>query len=375
MAKKSIINISQKDTTKEPIFFGAPMGLQQYTDFKYPPIFNMFKQELGFFWRPEEVSVQKDRNDFSTLSQHEKFIFTKNLGYQTLLDSVQGRGIKHITEHVSNLETEAFCNWWESFETLHSYSYTYIIKAVYPDANEVFDSIKTDDAIKKRTGSVTKYYDDLIEGITEEMGDMSKKEKIDAQKKQLYLTLMSVNILEGIRFYVSFACSYAFAQNKKMEGNAKIISFINRDENLHLGFTQYVLSRLADTKDEGFQHIVKECEPIVTQMFKDAAQEEMEWADYLFDGFQATDEEQSTGMLGLNAEILKQYMKHLTNKRMKALKLEPIFDTQKNPIPWINSWTSSKNVQEAPQETEKEAYIVGNYDNDTEDEDFSEFEF
>ena len=371
----SIINIDQKDATKEPLFFGADMGLQQYTDFRYPPLFNMFKQQLGFFWRPEEISVQKDRNDFATLTAHQKFIFTKNLGYQTLLDSVQGRGIKHITKHVSNLETEAFCNWWESFETLHSYSYTYIIKGVYNDANEVFDSIKGDKAIKKRTSSVTKYYDDLINGITEGLDKMSAKQKSDALKKQLYLTLMSVNILEGIRFYVSFACSYAFAQNKKMEGNAKIITFINRDENLHLGFTQYILNRLGDTKDEGFQHIVKECEPIVTQMFKDAAEEEMEWADYLFDGFEGGENENSTGMLGLNAEILKNYMKHLTNKRMKAIKLEPIFEPTKNPIPWIKPWTDSKSVQTAPQETENEAYIVSNFKQDVDNDDYSDFEF
>lgn len=372
----SIINISQKDTTDQPIFFGDDMGLQQYTDFKYPPLFAFFKQQLGFFWRPEEISIQKDRNDFNNLSAHEKFIFTKNLGYQTLLDSIQGRGIKHITNCVSNLETEAFCNWWESFETLHSYSYTYIIKGVYPDANVVFDSIKNDEAIKNRTTSVAKYYDNLIEGLSEDDKKLSKKRKDYILKKQLYLTLVSINILEGIRFYVSFACSYAFAENKSMEGNAKIINFINRDENLHLGFTQFVLNRLADTPDEGFQDIVKECEPLVIQMYKDASKEESEWADYLFDGFVPENEEESnTGMLGLNAEILKKYMMHLTNKRMKAIKLEPIFEPTKNPIPWINTWTNSKSVQNAPQETENESYVVGNYENDVENEDFSEFEF
>jgi ribonucleoside-diphosphate reductase beta chain len=373
--KKTIINIGQKNATKQPLFFGEDMSLQTYLDFRYENLFDFFKQQLGFYWRPEEVDISKDRGDFKKLTEHEKFIFTKNLGYQTLLDSVQGRGIKNITEHVSNTETEAFCNAWEFVETLHSYSYTYVVKGVYSDANEVFDSIKKDEAIVNRTKSVTKYYDALIEGITEDMENLSDAEKLHALKKQLYLTLVSVNILEGIRFYVSFACSYAFAQNKTMEGNAKIISLINRDENLHLGFSQFVLNRLADTKSEGFQDVVKECEPIVKKMFEDAAQEEMDWADYLFDGFQG-DSEENTGMLGLNAEILKRYMKFLTNKRMKALKLEPIFENTKNPIPWINYWTESKAIQEAPQETEKEAYVVASFNNDMNMTDFEgEFNF
>ena len=315
--------------------------------------------QLGYFWRPEEVNLGgKEKNDFNSLSDHEKFIFTKNLSYQTLLDSVQSRGISHLLEDCSNPEVEAFAKTWEFFETLHSYSYTYIIKNIYPNPSEVFDNILNDPEVIKRTSSVTKYYDDLINGIPED----TEKNK----KKKLYLTLMSINILEGIRFYVSFACSYCFAENKRMEGNAKIISLINRDENLHLGFSQTLLRLFKDEKSEGFQDIVKECEPIAIQMFKDAAREEMEWADYLFkDG----------AMLGLNAEILKTYMKYLTNRRMKDVKLDPIFEKTANPINWINNWTESGSVQNAPQETEIESYVVGSFDQDLDDSDFSEFEF
>lgn len=356
--EKHIINLNNNDFTSDPLFFGKNgMGLQRYDKFRYKNIFNLFKTQLGFFWRPEEVAVQKDRGDFMTLTEQEKFIFTKNLGYQILLDSVQARGIKNITEYMTNLESEAFANSWEFFETLHSYSYTYVIKGVYPNASDVFDSILEDEAIAKRTTSVTKYYDELINSIPSDTED--------DLKKKLYLTLMSINILEGIRFYVSFACSYCFAQNKKMEGNAKIISMINRDENLHLGFTQYVINKLSTEKSEGFLHIVKECKPIVKQMFKDAAEEEIEWANYLFE---------NGSLLGLNAQILSEYMKWLTNSRMRSIHLEPIFENVKNPIPWIKQWTESKDIQEAPQETEKESYVVGNFNNDINDSDFGEFD-
>jgi len=355
----SIINLKNDvDFTKEPLFFGEDLNVQRYDKFRYPQIMEFFKKQLGFFWRPEEVNLAgKEKNDYDSLTDHEKFIFTKNLSYQILLDSVQSRGIPHLLEDCSNPEVEAFAKSWEFFETIHSYSYTYIIKNVYPNPEEVFDQILNDPEVIKRTTSVTKYYDDLIDNL----GGTEKE-----RKKKLYLTLMSINILEGIRFYVSFACSYGFAENKKMEGNAKIISMINRDENLHLGFTQTLLRIFKDNEDEGFQDIVRECEPLVIKMFKDAAKEEMEWADYLFkDG----------SILGLNSEILKKYMMWLTNHRMKSIGLEPIFEKTKNPINWINHWTNSKDIQNAPQQTQIESYVVGAYSQDLDDTDFGEFDF
>jgi ribonucleoside-diphosphate reductase beta chain len=353
---KNIINLREVDYTKEPLFFGEELSIQRYDKFRYEKIFNMFKQHISYFWRPEEVNLSKDKGDFASLTDHEKFIFSKNLGYQILLDSVQSRGISHLLDDCSNPESELFAKTWEFFETLHSYSYTYIIKNIYANPSDLLDTILKDDEILKRTTSVTKYYDDLIDRIP--------NDSIDAKKKKLYLTLVSINILEGIRFYVSFACSYCFAQNKKMEGNAKIISFINRDENLHMGFTTQLLRILADEPSEGFQHIVKECEPIVYQMYKDAASEEMEWAKYLFkDGT----------MIGLNSEILIQYMKWLTNNRLKAIRMEAIFDKVPNPISWITNWTESKSIQEAPQETEKETYVVGAFQQLDENESFDEF--
>lgn len=355
---KQIINIENVDTTKEPLFFGKGLNLQRYDRQRYKKIYDLFLQHLSFFWRPEEVSLEKERADFEKLTDHQKFIFTKNLGYQILLDSVQSRGISHLLEDCSNPELEAFAKTWEFFETLHSYSYTYIIKNVYPNPSEVFDNILTDPEIIKRTTSVTKYYDDLINSVPED--------NLKDRKKKLYLTLVSINILEGIRFYVSFACSYCFAQNKTMEGNAKIISLINRDENLHLAFTQNILKYLKNEDSEGFTEIVTECQPIVEKMFKDAAEEEMEWARYLFkDG----------SMLGLNDEILIQYMKHLCNKRSKAVGIGNVFEETPNPILWIKNWTESKHVQVAPQETQIETYKVGSFKQDTSETDFSDFSF
>lgn len=355
---KTLVNLNNNiDFTKEPIFFGESLNIERYDKFKYPAYFEFFKKQLQSFWMPEEIDLSKDRLDYKNMTDNEKFIFTSNLKYQILLDSVQSRGIHHLSEHLSNPEIEAFISVWAMFETLHSYSYTYIIKNVYSNPSEVFDNILNDEEIVKRTVSVTKHYDEMINS----MGDSEHE-----QKKQLYLTLMSINILEGIRFYVSFACSYAFAQNGKMEGNSKIISLINKDENLHLGFTQKLLNDLRTKDEEGFSQIVKECEPIVIKMFEDAAKEEVQWANYLF---------KNGSMLGLNSEILQLYMKYLTNKRMVALKLDPVFERIKNPINWINAWTNSSSIQNAPQETEIDSYNIGSVKSDLSESKFDDYSF
>lgn len=353
---KSIINKNVIDYTKEPLFFGQTLSIQTYIKPKYQKFLDLFKEQLSFFWRPEEINVTKDKADYENLSDNEKFIFTKNLGYQILLDSIQSRGISHLLEDCSSPEIEAFAKIWEFSETVHSYSYTYIIKNVFPNPEEMMNSILQDEEILKRTTSVTKYYDDLINNISDET--------LYNKKKKLYLTLISINILEGIRFYVSFACSFSFAQNKKMIGNSDIISLLLRDENLHLGFSSLLIKILSTEESEGFLEVVNDCKDIVIQMYKDAAQEEIEWAEYLF---------KNGSIVGLNAEIIIQYMKYLTNNRMKMIHLEPIFPITKNPINWMNNWTSSKGVQEAPQEKEKTSYVVGAFKQDIDDNSFNDF--
>lgn len=356
--KKHIINLELVDFTKEPMFFGKQLNLQRYDKLKNPIFYDLYLKQLSFSWRPEEVDIQLDRSNFIKLTEQEKFIFTKNLSYQILLDSIQSRGIKHITEYTSNPEIELFGSAWQYFETLHSYSYSYIIKNIYSNPSDVFDNILKDEEIIKRTTSVTSYYDELINSLSDE-SDYEKR-------KKLYLTIMSINILEGIRFYVSFACSFAFAENKKMEGNAKIIKLISRDENCHLAGTQKLLMLLRNNESEGFQEVIKDCEDIVIKMFSDAANEEMEWAKYLFEG---------GSMLGLNAELLIKYMKHLTNRRMKTIGLKPLFEQTQNPLTWMNNWTGGSNVQEAPQETEKTSYVVGSFKQDLDNTDFGGFTF
>ena len=113
------------------------------------------------------------------------------------------------------------------------------------------------------------------------------------------------------------------------------------------------------------KEIAVECEDEVYEIFREAADQEREWAKYLFkDG----------SMIGLNAQILGDYVEYITNVRMKALNLTPIFADRQNPLPWMNAWLVSDNVQVAPQESEISSYLVGQIDNEVDDSDFDGFD-
>ena len=373
----TVFNTEQVNTKKQPMFFGKPLGVQRYDSYKYPIFDKLTTQQLGYFWRPEEVSLQKDRGDYQTLRPEQKHIYTSNLKYQIMLDSIQGRGPgMAFIPYCSLPELEACMEVWGFMEMIHSRSYTYIIKNIYSDPSEVFDKIVTDDRILERASSVTGAYDDFINSAqTWGNGNMwqsdfrdspTSKWEIKDVKRKLYRAVANVNVLEGIRFYVSFACSFAFGELKLMEGSAKIISLIARDENQHLAITQNILNKWKSGDDPEMKEIMKEEEEWTYKMYDNAVNEEKRWADYLFkDG----------SMIGLNDKLLQQYVEWIANRRLKAIGLKPVYDisASNNPLPWTQHWISSKGLQVAPQETEVESYVVGGIKQDVSKDTFSGF--
>ena len=372
----TVFNKEHVDTKTQPMFFGKPLGVQRYDSYKYPVFDKLTTQMLGYFWRPEEVSLQKDRGDYQSLRPEQKHIFTSNLKYQILLDSVQGRGPgMAFAPYCALPELEGAMNVWQFMEMIHSRSYTYIIKNIYPNPSEVFDKILDDDKILSRAKSVTAAYDDFINAAQQygqgnwwrpdwDGANASAEQK--ELKRKLYLAVSNVNILEGIRFYVSFACSFAFGELKLMEGSAKVISLIARDENQHTVLTQQMIKAWQKGDDPVMQEIMKEEKETVMNMFKNAVEEEKEWAQYLFkDGT----------MIGLNDKLLVKYVEWICNKRMRAIGLDPIYDApiRNNPLPWTEHWISSKGLQVAPQETEVESYVVGGIKQDMKKNAFSGF--
>lgn len=353
---KTIFNTKNIDPMTQPLFLGKDLGVQRYDVLKYPVFKDLDSRQMMNFWRPEEIELKKDRADFQTLTDNEKFIFTSNLKYQTMLDSVICRGVPTLLGFVTNTELEACLMTWQFFEKIHSQSYSYIIQNVYSDSKDVFGGIYEDEQIVKRAKGAIQDYNNL-------MGMASDKNKPSEIKKQIYMTIVSINILEAVRFYVSFICSFAFAENKKMIGNADIIKLIKRDEALHLYNTQEILKILNSNEDEGFVKVAKDCESKACEMFESAAQEEKEWASYLFkDG----------SIIGLNETVLHNYIDWLCQSRRKAIGL-PYETGFKNPIAgWTDPWMNSESVQVAPQEHEITSYKIGASKNDLEDLDFGD---
>ena len=374
----TVFNTEQVNTKKQPMFFGKPLGIQRYDSYKYPVFDKLTTQQLGYFWRPEEVSLQKDRGDYQTLRPEQKHIYTSNLKYQIMLDSVQGRGPgMAFIPYCSLPELEACMEVWGFMEMIHSRSYTYIIKNVYSDPSEVFDKIVSDDRILERAASVTQGYDDFINAAHYYDNSMEWQHALEEVpqalegkyelKRKLYRAVANVNILEGIRFYVSFACSFAFGELKLMEGSAKIISLIARDENQHLAITQNILNKWAQGDDPEMKKIMEEEKEWTYKAFDNAVNEEKKWADYLFrDG----------SMIGLNDKLLQQYVEWIANRRLVAIGLDRQYDipAKNNPLPWTQHWISSKGLQVAPQETEVESYVVGGIKQDVKKDTFSGFQ-
>ncbi|ABZ76596.1 Ribonucleoside-diphosphate reductase [Shewanella halifaxensis HAW-EB4] len=360
----------------EPMFLGQSVNVARYDQQKYEVFEKLIEKQLSFFWRPEEVDVSRDKIDYAALPEHEKHIFISNLKYQTLLDSIQGRSPNvAFLPLVSLPELETWIETWSFSETIHSRSYTHIIRNIVNDPSIVFDDIVENEEILKRASDIAKYYDHLIklsqayhllgEGSHEIDGEIIEVTTREI-KKALYLCMVSVNVLEAIRFYVSFACSFAFAERKVMEGNAKIIRLIARDEALHLNSTQHILKIMQGGKDDPeMAEIAKECEQTAIDIFVKAAEQEKEWAKYLFkDG----------SMIGLNETILCQYVEYITNERMKSVNFASPYAEQTNPLPWMKNWLESDSVQVAPQEVEVSSYLVGQIDSSIDDDEFSDFD-
>ena len=372
----SVFDANKTTSHTEAKAFLDPSGgvaIQRYDTMKYRQFEKLTDSQLGFFWRPEEIDVTKDGNDFKSLSEHEKHIFTSNLKRQILLDSVQGRSPTLAFSPIVSLpELECWMQLWAFNETIHSRSYTYIIRNVYADPSKIFDELMDIEEIVDCAKDISINYDRLIElsswyRLLGEGEHTVNGKNISVNlyeiKKALWLAIMSVNILEGIRFYVSFAASWSFAELKKMEGNAKIIKLICRDENVHLGFTQSLL-KVLPKDDSDFVQIAKECEKTCIELFRSAAEQEKAWAKYLFKG---------GSVIGLNEQLLCEYVEWIVNKRMSAVGLPSIYKTGTNPLPWTQKWIAGSDVQVAPQQVQLSSYIISAVNQDVTEDTFKGF--
>lgn len=369
-----VLNLQNKSLPTNKMFFddSGRVGIVRHDQIKYPIFMKLAEQARGFMWRETEVECQPDGRDFKQLTEHEQHIFTSNIKRQIVLDSLQGRAPSDVFGPIVGLpEVEDFIGEWVYFERIHSRSYTHIIRGIYSRPEEVLSSIYDNPHIMTCAKDISKYYDELaFFNATTVAIPHTYAESPEAQhkhKKALWMCLNAVNALEGIRFYVSFACSWAFAEQKKMEGNAKIIKLICRDENLHLAATQNML-KLLPKDDPDFVEIKKECAEDVKKLFQEVIDQEVQWAEYLFkDG----------SMIGLNAALLTDYVYEIAGKRLRNIGIKPWFQVPRDTLPWTQKWIGGKqhaSIQNAPQQTQIESYIVAGTKKDITTDTFKGFE-
>lgn len=335
---KTVLNTNEVDAMAQPLFFGEPLGIQRYDRFKYPIFFELFKKQKEFDWWPHEINLQKDRNDYKILSEAERFVFDSNLKFQTLGDSMLSRSISSLREFVTNSELEICMNKWSQMEDIHSYSYSYLLLNMHPNATEFFDSIIPDKEIVSRANLIRSNYDRILgaEGSEKDV------------KERILNCIIATNVMEGLVFYVSFACSFYFGYRGKMEGNAKIIKMIQRDEAQHFSVTQNLLKILGEREDEGFADLVAASQQKIQDMYVESVEGQKDWCKYLFS---------KGSLLGLNEEVLGGYGEWLADNRLRSLGLKKAFNRKDNPLAgWLDSYLDSSKVQVAPQETEISAY-------------------
>ena len=375
--KYSTFNQTPNNALKEPMFFGQNVNVSRFDQQRYPFFEKLTERQLSFFWRPEEIDATQMMGEFNSLTENEQHIFISNLKYQTLLDSVQGRSPNvALLPLVSLPELETWVETWSFFETIHSRSYTHIIRNSFTNPADILDDIVKNNYIVARAKDIAKYYDDLILKTqlyqAEVIGNYTiNNENITINlrelKKSLWLCMNSIYALEAIRFYVSFACSFAFGERELLDANARIIKLISRDEALHMSGTQFIINTWKKGEDDPeMAEIIEETQEDGRQIFLDAMQQEIKWADYLFE---------KGSMLGLNKEILIDYLKYISAQRLEAAGFKIDFNhPSSNPIPWINNWLNSDNVQVAPQEVELTSYLVGQVNSNIDINNFKDFQ-
>ena len=328
----------------------GPVTVQRFEEVKYPKIQKYEELARGFFWVPEEISLTKDKMDHKEASDAVKHIFTSNLLRQTALDSIQGRAPFQVFGPVSSIpELEALALTWSFFETsIHSKSYSHIIRNVYGVPKDEFNKIHDTAEIINMAAGIGRYYENLhVLNIRKELGE---EIPLHDHKKAIWLALHASYALEALRFMVSFATSLAMVENKIYIGNGNIISLILQDELLHTEWTAWLINNVIKD-DPDFIKIEEECEAEVYAMYIEVIQEEKNWADYLF---------KLGPVIGLNADILKNFVDYTAYTRLKEIGIKYLGEHPKSsPIPWFNKHVNINKKQTALQENESTNYVIG----------------
>ena len=352
MSKAQYNFSKQTNYLKRTMFLdpAGPVTVQRFEEVKYPKLQKYEELARGFFWVPEEISLTKDKIDHKEASEAVKHIFTSNLLRQTALDSIQGRAPFQVFGPVSSIpELEALTLTWSFFETsIHSKSYSHIIRNIYGVPKEEFNKIHDTAEIIEMAAGIGRYYESLHQLNSRK--DLGEEIPVHEHKRAIWLALHASYALEALRFMVSFATSLAMVENRIYIGNGNIISLILQDEILHGEWTAWLINNVIKD-DLDFVPIAEECKDEVYNLYLEVIQEEKAWADFLF---------KKGVVIGLNAAILRDFVDYTAFTKLKEVGIKYLEDHPKNnPIPWFNKHININKKQTALQENESTNYVIG----------------
>lgn len=252
----------------------------------------------------------------------------------------------------------------------HSRTYTEELRALYDHPDKIFDESFEIPELLELTNSIKnpfeRAYFNVINYIYKTQRDieLTHEETIELYDSIL-MVIIEINTLEGIRFYTGFAAIWALTEGQKyIPGTSENLCFISRDENIHLALTQHLLKNLKKKDEEGFKEYYKAATERIQARYIEVFREEVKWVDYLFS---------QGSYLGMNANILKQYLTFITIKRMKAVGIKVTKEMLDghwcvvNPIPWVDKYINMDSVEKLPQEENVLNYVTGGVNQDVDE--------
>ena len=319
MEKKKIFNEKGERGTQN-IIGANSTNLREWNRIKYDWTNNMYRTMLNNFWIPEEISLSEDVKQFGNLTNGERNALDKIISFLNFLDSVQSENLPNISRYITASEVSSLLNIQAFQEEIHAQSYSYILDTITNPItrDKIYDMWREDEHLLNRNKFIASIYENFNQNPT---------------KENFIKAIMANYILEGIYFYSGFSFFYTLARQGKMTATSTIFKYINRDEITHLVLFQNIIKEI---KVENPDIFTKSLEEELRNMMKTGVQHEISWGQYV------TNNE----ILGLNNDLIEKYIKYLSNLRLKAIGLEPLYsDINQNPMAWIESFSKINNTK------------------------------
>ena len=300
LEKTKLFNIGGEDAKeKQQMIGGNPTGILNLNNVKYSWVSGFWKVMLNNHWIPEKVSLVSDKNTIKELTDYEDKSVRSTLGFLIFLDSLQVNNLPNIADYITCAGTKTLLTLQAMQEAVHSQSYQYILESLYSekDRNEIYEEWRSNPQLRLRNEFIAGQMQAFVDNPTDE------------NFKRVQVANLA---LEGIYFYQGFNLFDQLAGRKKLVGTQKVIDYIRVDENSHVALFTKIIHENMDTYKE---------RKMIYEILGEAARQEIEWSQGTY----------GDNILGISKNSSAQYIKFLTNKRLRGLRLDPLFEEVANP--------------------------------------------